>query len=141
GTDYPMVPDHWRAFRTRGIPALVLLLHGLEQKGPLHKSRLKKELSERNDFEGAQDCDYDWADESNHITFGLEWIKVLYPTWSKARMMEETSRIVEEWKEWMAKRHQEGTHGYEKFMERIESRVAQLNAKKPDDTTGSGTTF
>jgi len=36
GKDVPMVPDHWRVFRPRGVLTLLLLVHGLEQKGPLH---------------------------------------------------------------------------------------------------------
>ncbi|MBO9610776.1 MAG: hypothetical protein J7639_32800, partial [Paenibacillaceae bacterium] len=123
GVDVPMVPDHWRAFRERGVLSLLLLVHGLEQKGPLHKSKLKQELFIVNDITGAQDCDYDWADESNHISFGLAWIKAVVPDWDKERIMEETQQIVTEWVGWIRHKHASGEHGYEKFMERIEAKT------------------
>lgn len=122
GIDVPMVPDHWRAFRHRGIVPLLLLLHGLEQKGPLHKSKLRTELLAVNDLGGAQDCDYDWADESNHIAFGLAWIKAVCPDWDKDKIMAETKLVVTEWVEWIQQKHESGEHGYEKFMERIEAK-------------------
>ncbi|NOU73745.1 DUF455 family protein [Paenibacillus sp. LMG 31458] len=131
GIDVPMVPDHWRAFRDRGILSIVLLLHGLEQKGPLHKSKLRNELFAVNDLNGAQDCDYDWADESNHISFGLSWIKAIRPEWDKERIMEETQQIVTEWVEWIQHRHESGTHGYEKFMERIEAKSQKITDNQP----------
>lgn len=124
GIDYPMVPDHWRAFRKKGLGALLLLLHGLEQSGPMNKSKFKKELSIANDFDGAQDCDYDWADESGHISIGLAWIKALYPKWSKEEIMKETTQLLTEWREWIQRHHREGTHGYEKFLERIEAKLS-----------------
>lgn len=123
GVEVPMVPDHWRAFRHRGVLALLLLVHGLEQKGPLHKSKLKTELFAAHDYAGAQDCDYDWADESNHISFGLAWIKAICPDWDKERIMHETQKIVNEWVEWIHQKHVNGDHGYEKFMERIEAKT------------------
>lgn len=126
GIDYPMVPDHWRTYSDRGLGSLLLLLHGLEQKGPLNKARMKQVLAEHNDFEGSQDCDYDWADESGHISFGLAWIKALYPDWSKEKIMSETQEIVGDWSAWIARYHQEGLHQYDKFMERIEARVEVL---------------
>lgn len=101
---------------------LLLLLHGLEQNGPRHKMNLRKTLSDANDFDGAQDCDYDWADESGHISFGLAWIKLVFPDWTKEQIVRETKEICEEWSEWIQSRHREGTHGYEKFMERIEAK-------------------
>jgi hypothetical protein len=124
GIDFPMVPDHWRTFYSeRGLGSLLLLLHGLEQRGPLFKAKMKQELAEQNDYEGSQDCDYDWADESGHISFGLAWIKAVYPDWSKERIMSETQVLVEEWWAWMKRYKDEGLHQYDKFMERIEERV------------------
>lgn len=123
GIDVPMVPDHWRAFRQKGVAPLVLLLHGLEQRGPLHKSKLRNELRTVNDLSAAQDCDYDWADESNHISFGLAWIKAIYPDWDKEKIMSETQAIVTEWIDWMKHKHENGEHGYEKFMARIEAKT------------------
>lgn len=123
GIDYPMVPDHWRTYSHRGLGSLLLLLHGLEQGGPLNKARMKQELTEQNDLEGAQDCDYDWADESGHISFGLAWIKAVFPDWSKEKIMTETKEIVEDWKAWITRYHAEGLHQYDRFMERIEERV------------------
>ena len=101
----------------------MLLLHGLEQNGPLHKSKLRNELSAVNDLSGAQDCDYDWADESNHISFGLAWIKAIRPDWNKEAIMAETQKLVTEWVAWIKQRHASGEHGYELFMERIEAKT------------------
>lgn len=126
GIDVPMVPDHWNAFRSRGIRHLLLLLHRLEQNGPKHKANLKVEFSEANDLAASQDCDFDWADESGHISFGLAWLKAVFPEWSKQQLIVEGNRIQEEWMQWMEARHRDGTHGYEKFMEKIDRRVAQL---------------
>lgn len=130
GIDVPMVPDHWRVFRPRGVLALLLLVHGLEQKGPLHKSKLKKELFEIRDYSGAQDCDYDWADESNHISFGLAWIKAICPDWDKNRIMNETQQIVSEWIEWIRQKHESGEHGYENFMKRIEAKTENYSGNE-----------
>ncbi|MDF2671702.1 MAG: hypothetical protein K0R67_4008 [Paenibacillus sp.] len=124
GIDYPMVPDHWRTYYTeRGLKGLLLLLHGLEQKGPLNKAAKKVTLAEQNDLEGSQDCDYDWADESGHISFGLAWIKALFPHHSKEQIMAETQEIVGNWSAWIQRYHQEGLHQYDVFMERIEERA------------------
>jgi len=126
GIDYPMVPDHWRMFRGRGIGALLLLLHGLEQKGPLNKAHLKKILGQAGDIDSAQDCDYDWADESGHISYGLNWIKAVYPQWSKEKIMEQTKQIVEEWWEWIDQQHRNGSHQYKEFMHSIDQILLQM---------------
>ncbi|WP_127585048.1 hypothetical protein [Paenibacillus koleovorans] len=131
GVDYPMVPDHWRTYSHRGLGSLLLLLHGLEQKGPLNKSKMKLELTEQHDLEGAQDCDYDWADESGHISFGLAWIKAVFPDWSKERIMAETQEIVTDWVDWIKRYHAEGLHQYDGFMARIEGRVADYMEAYP----------
>ncbi|BBH24945.1 hypothetical protein Back11_62900 [Paenibacillus baekrokdamisoli] len=132
GIDYPMVPDHWRTFRQRGIGALLLLLHGLEQRGPLHKSKLKQELFAVHDFDGAQDCDYDWADESGHITYGLSWLKSVFPGWQKLQIIEETNKLLAEWREWIERHHHEGTHGYAVFLSRIEAKAKLLKTEQSD---------
>jgi uncharacterized ferritin-like protein (DUF455 family) len=126
GVDTPMASDNWKAFRHYGIEKLLLLLHGVEQKGPLHKSHLKNELSKVNDLESAQDCDYDWADESGHIRFGLAWIKAIYPHWSKQRIIDETTQTVKVWQEWITEYQQEGKHGYDGFLKRIEEKVEAM---------------
>lgn len=126
GVDYPMVPDHWKAFRHRGLNYVMLLLHRLEQGGPKYKSRLREEFSEAGDFDAAQDCDYDWADESGHISYGLAWLKAVFPDWSKQQIIDEGNRMNDEWRGWIASHRQNGTHGYEKFMERIEKKVEAL---------------
>lgn len=127
GIDTPMASDNWKAFRHHGIEKLLLLLHGVEQKGPLHKSHLKNELSKVNDLDSAQDCDYDWADESGHISFGLAWIKAIYPHWSKDRIIEETTQTVKEWREWITEHQQEEKHGYDDFLKRIEEKVDAMD--------------
>lgn len=123
GVDYPMVPDHWRAFRQRGIRYLLLLLHRLEQNGPRTKAGMRENFKEHQDFAAAQDCDFDWADESGHISFGLAWLRLAFPEWDKKRLMEEGDCIAEEWAEWMRAHHRNGTHGYEKFIERIDRKL------------------
>jgi hypothetical protein len=132
GIDIPMASDHWQAFREQGIERLLILLHGLEQNGPLHKSNLKNQLSKVNDLDGAQDCDFDWADESGHIRFGLAWIKALHKDWSKSQIIAETKNIVAEWQQWIKDHQQEGKHGYDAFLSRIDNKVAMMNVD--DDT-------
>ncbi|WP_180954008.1 DUF455 family protein [Bacillus sp. M6-12] len=128
GIDTPMASDNWKAFRREGIEKLLLLLHGVEQKGPMHKSHLKNELSKVEDFESAQDCDFDWADESGHIRFGLAWIKAIYPNWTKERIISETTQTVKEWQEWIIEHQKEGKHGYDNFLKKIDEKI---NTMKP----------
>ncbi|OXM15746.1 hypothetical protein CGZ75_03195 [Paenibacillus herberti] len=123
GVDYPMVPDHWRAFRARGVRYLLLLLHRLEQGGPRHKSNLKTKFIEKNDLAAAQDCDYDWADESGHISYGVAWLKAVFPEWSKQQTIEEGNKISSEWSHWIGNHHKNGTHGYEGFLERMDKKL------------------
>jgi hypothetical protein len=125
GIDYPMVPDHWRTFREKGIKYLVLLLHRLEQNGPVSKMNLKKWFLEEKDFAAAQDCDYDWADESGHISYGLEWVKTLFPEWTKQQIIEEGNQIAEDWGSWIRNHHTKGTHGYEIFLERMDRKLTK----------------
>lgn len=123
GVDYPMVPDHWRAFRARGVRHLLLLLHRLEQGGPRNKSSMKTKFMKKNDLAAAQDCDYDWADESGHISYGVAWLKAVFPEWSKQQTIDEGNKISQEWSAWIGSHHVNGTHGYEGFLERMDKKL------------------
>ncbi|NOU72476.1 hypothetical protein GC098_13740 [Paenibacillus sp. LMG 31458] len=127
GVDYPMVPDHWRAFRERGVKYLLLLLHRLEQGGPMGKAKWKKKFIEMNDLAAAQDCDYDWADESGHISYGVAWLKAVFPEWSKERTIDEGNKIASEWGAWIGNHHKNGTHGYEIFLDRMDRKMEALS--------------
>lgn len=126
GIDYPMVPDHWRVFKERGVNYLALLLHRLEQGGPVNKMNLKKWFLQESDLAAAQDCDYDWADESGHISYGLDWVKAIFPGLTKQQIMDESHHIAEEWRAWIKNRHTNGTHGYEVFLERMDRKLESL---------------
>ena len=127
GVDFPMVPDHWRGVGPRGgLEAMLFVVHGLEQGGPQWKAQLRRELWQMGDPYGAQDCDYDWADEAGHIRYGQEWIQTLFPQLAKTQVIERTRCEVDAWKEWIAERHRTGQHGYELFLPRIEARCAQM---------------
>jgi uncharacterized ferritin-like protein (DUF455 family) len=132
GIDYPMAHDLWLAFREQGLDKLLFLLHGVEQRGPLHKSHLRNELLKIDDRDSAQDCDFDWADESGHIRFGLQWIKQVYPSWSKKKIMEETESVVSEWTNWISEHQQEDKHGYYDFLARIEKKSLELGDHKQE---------
>lgn len=129
GVDVPMVPDHWMGVGVpRGIESLLFVVHGLEQMGPKWKQQLKAELWQMGDPYSAQDCDYDWADESGHIRFGQEWIRALFPHMSREEIIARTQREVDDWKAWIAEKHRTGQHGYDAFLPRIEARCAQMPA-------------
>jgi len=127
GVDLPMVPDHWRGVGGRGgLEALLLVVHGLEQGGPAWKAQLRRELWQMGDPYGAQDCDYDWADEAGHIRYGQDWIKALFPTLPKSEVIARTQHEVEAWKEWIAEKHRTGQHGYDAFLPRLEAKCASM---------------
>jgi uncharacterized ferritin-like protein (DUF455 family) len=129
GVDVPMVPDHWMGVASRGgMEAMLFVVHGLEQAGPKWKAQLKTELWAMGDPYSALDCDYDWADESGHIRYGLDWIETVFPSLSKQEIIARTQREVEQWKEWIAEKHRTGEHGYNGFMGRIEAKCAQMPA-------------
>jgi hypothetical protein len=89
---------------------------------------LKAELWQMGDPYSAQDCDYDWADESGHIRFGQEWIRALFPQMSREEIIARTQREVDDWKAWIAEKHRTGQHGYDAFLPRIEARCARMPA-------------
>jgi hypothetical protein len=76
----------------------------------------------------AQDCDYDWADESGHIRYGQAWLKTLDPKMSKAEIIQRTEHEVALWKHWIADKHRLGQHGYDPFLQRIEAKCAKMPA-------------
>lgn len=127
GVDVPMVPDHWRGVGPRGgLEAMLFVVHGLEQGGPQWKAQLRRDLWQMGDPYGAQDCDYDWADEAGHIRYGQAWIKALFPALAKSEIMARTRQEVAAWKEWIAEQHRDGRHGYEVFLPRIEEKCARM---------------
>ncbi len=128
GQDYPVVSDHFRALHENGytIEDALLLLHALELSGPHWKAGLVKEFKQLGDQPSAVDCDYDWADESGHIRVGLAWTRYLYPQLTKQQVIERHTQLKEFWTNWMRQHHENGTHGYERFMQRIETLAAQI---------------
>lgn len=127
GVDVPMVPDHWVGVAAQGgMESMLFVVHGLEQGGPKWKAELASSLWKMGDRASAQDCDYDWADESGHIRYGMEWIRAVFPTMTKAEVVERTRSEVEQWKAWIADKHRTGAHGYERFLPRIESKCAEM---------------
>jgi len=129
GVDVPMVPDHWMGVcATRGLEAMLFVVHGLEQGGPKWKAQLKSELWAMGDPYSSQDCDYDWADEAGHIRYGQDWLKTLFPEMPKAEIIRRTQAEVNLWKEWIADKHRTGQHGYDEFLPRIEAKCAKMPA-------------
>jgi len=122
GHDYPVVSDHFRALHENGytIEDSVLLLHALELSGPHWKAGLVREFIALGDAPSAVDCDYDWADESGHIRVGLAWTRYLYPQMTKTQVIARHTQLKNFWTNWMRQHQQNGTHGYEHFMKRIE---------------------
>lgn len=129
GVDVPMVPDHWMGVcATRGLEAMLFVVHGLEQGGPKWKAQLKSELWAMGDPYSSQDCDYDWADEAGHIRYGQDWLKALFPQMPKAEIIRRTQEEVAMWKEWIADKHRSGQHGYDDYLARIEAKCATMPA-------------
>jgi uncharacterized ferritin-like protein (DUF455 family) len=129
GVDVPMVPDHWVGVcKERGLEAMLLVVHGLEQGGPKWKAMLTRELWQMGDPYSSQDCDYDWADEAGHIRYGQDWLKALFPDTPKAELIRRTQEEVALWKEWIAEKHHSGNHGYDTFLPRIEAKCAAMPA-------------
>ena len=127
GVDVPMVPDHWIGIGAiGGLDAMVFAVHGLEQGGPKWKAELKERLYGMGDPYSSQDCDYDWADEAGHIRYGQDWLKALFPDMPKSEIIRRTQEVVGDWKEWIAQRHRDGTHGYDAFLPRIEARCEAM---------------
>jgi uncharacterized ferritin-like protein (DUF455 family) len=128
GHDYPVVSDHFRALQESGytIEDGLLLLHALELSGPHWKAGLVKEFNAIGDAPSAVDCDYDWADESGHIRVGLAWTRYLHPEMTKAQVIERHTQLKNFWTDWMRRHQQNGTHGYEHFMSRIERLAKQI---------------
>lgn len=129
GVDVPMVPDHWAGVAaSRGLEAMLFLVHGLEQGGPKWKAQLKSELWAMGDPYSSQDCDYDWADEAGHIRYGQDWLKTLFPEMPKGEIIRRTQEEVDLWKEWIADKHRTSNHGYEVFLPRIGEKCARMPA-------------
>jgi uncharacterized ferritin-like protein (DUF455 family) len=130
GYDYPVVSDHFRALHENGytIEDALLLLHALELSGPHWKAGLVTEFNALGDAPSAVDCDYDWADESGHIRIGLAWTRYLHPQMTKAQVIERHTQLKKFWTGWMRQHQQNGTHGYEHFMQRIETLAANIAA-------------
>jgi hypothetical protein len=133
GHDYPVVSDHFRALHENGytIEDALLLLHALELSGPHWKAGLVKEFNALGDVPSAVDCDYDWADESGHIRIGLAWTRYLYPQMTKPQVIERHTQLKEFWTNWMRSHQQNGTHGYEHFMKRIETLAGKIGDAEP----------
>lgn len=132
GIDFPIVSDHFAALAEGGyqLEDVLLLLHALELGGPKWKAYLVKEFDKVGDKKSSVDCDYDWADEAGHIKVGLDWTRLLFPKMTKAQVIERHNALKQYWADWMKKRHADGTHGYGKFLPRMEKIIAELIAKE-----------
>jgi len=103
------------------------------------------EFEKVNDQESSVDCDYDWADEAGHIRIGLEWTRHLFPKMTKQEVINRHAMLKQYWTDWMKRHHNEGTHGWEKFLPRMEKAIAKLATKegsgneKPANITYGGT--
>ena len=123
------------------MDAMLFLVHGLEQGGPKWKAELSALLWKMGDNYSAQDCDYDWADESGHIRYGMEWIRAVFPTMTKEEAMARTKEEVDLWKEWIAEKHRTGKHGYDSFLPIMEKKcreMPQLKSRESFKPMGSG---
>jgi hypothetical protein len=129
GVDVPMVPDHCVGVgMPSGIESLLFPVHGLQQTGPKWKQQLKAELWQMGDPCSARDCDYDWADESDHIPYGQDVIRALFPQWTREQIITRTRRKGNDWKGWIADKHRTGRHGSVVFLPRIEARCPRMPA-------------
>jgi hypothetical protein len=108
--------------------------HSAKKFGSNWKAGLVKEFKQLGDKPSA-DCDYDWADESGHIRVGLAWTRYLYPQMSKAQVIERHTQLKNFWTNWMREHHENATHGYEHFMQRIEKLAAKIQESESTPST------
>lgn len=128
GVDYPVVSDHFTALVEGGfgLTDALLLLHALELSSPKWKSYLVKEFEIVQDSSSSIDCDYDWADEAGHIRIGLEWTRHLFPNMTKQEVIKRHAMLKDYWANWMKRHHVEGTHGWDDFLQRLETVITRM---------------
>jgi uncharacterized ferritin-like protein (DUF455 family) len=143
GQDYPVVSDHFSALTAAGfnLHDALLLLHALELSGPHWKRDLVGEFKALGDANSSVDCDYDWADESGHIRVGLAWTRFIYPTLSKQQVIDRHAQLKAFWANWMQARHADGTHGYDRFLPRIEKLAAAMTDPDVAETRPAKLTY
>jgi hypothetical protein len=127
GIDVPCVGDHYNAVSDLSPLHLLALLHGFEMNGPRYKAWLKEECEADNDLPSAQDCDFDWADEALHLTYGLKWLRhLLGGKTATARQLEETwQAAMARWDAWIARQWEENPNQYAVFEPRIAALMAE----------------
>jgi uncharacterized ferritin-like protein (DUF455 family) len=126
GVDVPCVGDHYNAVSDASPTDLLALLHGFETNGPKYKAWLKGECEADNDLVSAQDCDFDWADEALHLTYGLKWLRHLLggKTATPADIDSTWRAVMSRWEEWINGRWSENPNQYALFTPRIEALMA-----------------
>ncbi len=120
GIDTPMVADHYTALAHTSPALLLALLHDFETHGPSTKRQYKGTFEAMGDESSAQDCDYDWADEAIHLTYGLRWLRYLSGDEATMTTLKQQARTT--WNEWREAIHTD----YAPFMERIQTRIRAL---------------
>lgn len=130
GRDVPCVADHYNAVSDASPMDLLALLHGFETNGPRYKAWLKGECEAENDLPSAQDCDFDWADEALHLTYGLKWLRHLLggKSATPADIDNTWHAVMSRWEEWVDHQWQDNPNQYAPFAPRIE---ALMGAGKP----------
>jgi uncharacterized ferritin-like protein (DUF455 family) len=126
GVDYPVYSDHYVSSIEYGELATLALLHRFETTGPNWKSGLMREFEQVGDTSSSQDFDYDWADESIHLTYGHKW--ALHRLGGDLDALE---KLKEEmygmWHDWLAERHKQWD--YQPFLARIEAKIKQIEVE------------
>jgi uncharacterized ferritin-like protein (DUF455 family) len=126
GVDVPCVADHYNAVSDVPAIQLLALLHGFETNGPKYKAWLKGECEADNDLASAQDCDFDWADEALHLTYGIKWLRHLLGGKSATPQdIEDTwHAVMARWEAWINRQWDENPHQYAAFQPRIDALMA-----------------
>ncbi len=123
GIDTPMVAEHYHAIATEPPIAILAALHGYEMDSPAWKKGLKESFEAMDDTVSAQDCDYDWADEAIHLSFGRRWLTTLVDDEDEIEALAECG--VGQWQSWLATVvNQPGA--YEPFGSRIKARLVAM---------------
>lgn len=127
GVDVPCVGDHYNAVSDASPTELLALLHGFETNGPRYKAWLKGECEADNDLPSAQDCDFDWADEALHLTYGLKWLRHLLggKTATPADIDRTWHAVMSRWEEWVDRQWETNPRQYALFAPRIEALMAE----------------
>jgi uncharacterized ferritin-like protein (DUF455 family) len=129
GTDVPLVADHYHSVATERPEVILALLNGFETNGPAWKKGLKATFEAIGDRESAQDCDFDWADESIHLSYGFKWLRHLVGDEAEVERLKREAMA--KWSEWREDAKNQPLGDYEPFWSRITAKIRALEEAAP----------